>query len=150
MVIYRPRSFEREDRSYLPDSMQWNDTEEPANEINAARMRAKYYGSRYIIHRPLFYHALHNNTRAPNMVQTPAASLANEWTAPQFQLRTLPGRSHRSHRSIEPYIRHQQYMRWGILPIFLLTSLSLASAFSPASVSIYWRFAWPVGCRCGF
>ena len=70
--------------------MQLNDTDEPANEINAARMRAKYYGARYIIHRPLLYHALHNNTRAPKMVQTPASSLANGWTAPQLQLRALP------------------------------------------------------------
>ncbi|CAG7952149.1 unnamed protein product [Penicillium salamii] len=46
-------------RTSLPDSMKWKDTEGPANEINAARMRAKYYGARYIIHRPLLYHALH-------------------------------------------------------------------------------------------
>ncbi|CAG7954855.1 unnamed protein product [Penicillium olsonii] len=46
-------------RTSLPDSMKWKDNEGPANEINAARMRAKYYGARYIIHRPLLYHALH-------------------------------------------------------------------------------------------
>jgi hypothetical protein len=46
-------------RTSLPDSMKWKDSDEPANEINAARMRAKYYGARYIIHRPLLYHALH-------------------------------------------------------------------------------------------
>ncbi|KAJ5143167.1 uncharacterized protein N7515_001954 [Penicillium bovifimosum] len=46
-------------RSSLPRSMQWEETDPPANEINAARMRAKYYGARYIIHRPLLYHALH-------------------------------------------------------------------------------------------
>jgi hypothetical protein len=77
-------------RRYLPDGMQWKETDGPANEINAARMRAKYYGARYIIHRPLLYHALHNNTCARIKVQTTAASLANGWTAPQVQLRTLP------------------------------------------------------------
>ncbi|KXG51317.1 uncharacterized protein PGRI_093290 [Penicillium griseofulvum] len=46
-------------RQSLPQSMQWDDADPPANEINAARMRAKYYGARYIIHRPLLYHALH-------------------------------------------------------------------------------------------
>ncbi|CAI7640529.1 unnamed protein product [Penicillium glandicola] len=46
-------------RKSLPQSMQWEETDPPANEINAARMRAKYYGARYIIHRPLLYHALH-------------------------------------------------------------------------------------------
>lgn len=46
-------------RTSLPDYMKWDDTDPPATEINAARMRAKYYGARYIIHRPLLYHALH-------------------------------------------------------------------------------------------
>lgn len=46
-------------RGSLPQSMQWDESDPPANEINAARMRAKYYGARYIIHRPLLYHALH-------------------------------------------------------------------------------------------
>ncbi|KAJ6065751.1 hypothetical protein N7444_001404 [Penicillium canescens] len=46
-------------RTSLPVSMLWRDSDPPSNEINAARMRAKYYGARYIIHRPLLYHALH-------------------------------------------------------------------------------------------
>ncbi|OQE64977.1 hypothetical protein PENNAL_c0217G02357, partial [Penicillium nalgiovense] len=33
-------------RESLPDSMQWDESDPPANEINAARMRAKYYGAR--------------------------------------------------------------------------------------------------------
>lgn len=48
-------------RSRLPPLMQWNDYDPPASEINAARMRAKYYGARYIIHRPFLHHALHKN-----------------------------------------------------------------------------------------
>jgi hypothetical protein len=46
-------------RTSLPVNMLWKDADPPSNEINAARMRAKYYGARYIIHRPLLYHALH-------------------------------------------------------------------------------------------
>ncbi|KAJ5752177.1 hypothetical protein N7520_009094 [Penicillium odoratum] len=46
-------------RDSLPQAMKWCDSEPPAKEINAARMRAKYYGARYIIHRPLLYFALH-------------------------------------------------------------------------------------------
>lgn len=46
-------------RNSLPDIMGWSDKDPPASDINAARMRAKYYGARYIIHRPLLYHALH-------------------------------------------------------------------------------------------
>lgn len=46
-------------RNHLPDVMQWKDSDPPASDINVARMRGKYYGARYIIHRPLLYHALH-------------------------------------------------------------------------------------------
>lgn len=47
-------------RESLPNIMTWKDSDAPATEINAARMRAKYYGARYIIHRPLLFHALHH------------------------------------------------------------------------------------------
>jgi hypothetical protein len=46
-------------KSSLPQIMQWNETEPPASDINAARLRAKYYGARYIIYRPLLHYALH-------------------------------------------------------------------------------------------
>ena len=47
-------------RSVLPPDHRWKDEDEPAKEINEARLRAKYYGALYIIHRPFLYHALHN------------------------------------------------------------------------------------------
>ncbi|KAI1957722.1 hypothetical protein LOZ58_005472 [Ophidiomyces ophidiicola] len=46
-------------RRGLPKAMKWDDCEPPARDINIARMRGKYYGARYIIHRPLLHHALH-------------------------------------------------------------------------------------------
>ncbi|KAJ9319696.1 transcriptional regulator family: Fungal Specific TF [Paecilomyces variotii] len=46
-------------RKSLPEIMRWKDSDPPSSDINTARMRAKYYGARYIIHRPLLYHALH-------------------------------------------------------------------------------------------
>lgn len=46
-------------RSQLPEQLKWDDADPPAADINAARMRAKYYGARYIIHRPFLHHALH-------------------------------------------------------------------------------------------
>ncbi|KAL4942013.1 hypothetical protein BDV06DRAFT_222571 [Aspergillus oleicola] len=46
-------------RSALPTEMRWMDDDPPSDDINVARMRAKYWGARYIIHRPLLYHALH-------------------------------------------------------------------------------------------
>ena len=48
-------------RNLLPPDYRWKDEDEPASEINEARLRAKYYGALYIIHRPFLYHALHNN-----------------------------------------------------------------------------------------
>lgn len=67
-------------RNSLPEIMKWKDADPPSNDINVARMRAKYYGARYIIHRPLLYQALHfaglpypNPTSA--LVGSPAGSV---------------------------------------------------------------------------
>ncbi|KAH1323326.1 hypothetical protein KXX47_000814 [Aspergillus fumigatus] len=67
-------------RNSLPDVMKWKDTDPPSNDINVARMRAKYYGARYIIHRPLLYHALHfaglpNPNPTAASVESPAGSI---------------------------------------------------------------------------
>src|SRR5438067_1367089 len=37
----------------------WNDNDPPPEDINAARLRAKYYGCQYIVFRPLIHHLLH-------------------------------------------------------------------------------------------
>lgn len=39
-------------RNVLPPWLQWKDEDDPASDINDARLRAKYYGALYIIHRP--------------------------------------------------------------------------------------------------
>ncbi|KAI9812570.1 MAG: hypothetical protein M1827_004559 [Pycnora praestabilis] len=46
-------------RKGLPRGFSWEDDDPPAEDINAARMRAKYYGARYIINRPFLHHAIH-------------------------------------------------------------------------------------------
>ncbi|PYH40042.1 putative C6 finger domain protein [Aspergillus saccharolyticus JOP 1030-1] len=63
-------------RSSLPEVMRWKDTDPPSKDINVARMRAKYYGARYIIHRPLLFHALHfaNDTGRSASVSSPTES----------------------------------------------------------------------------
>ncbi|CAG8904335.1 unnamed protein product [Penicillium nalgiovense] len=84
-------------RESLPDSMQWDESDPPANEINAARMRAKYYGARYIIHRPLLYHVLHyghtgaragpisqNSMESPAFQQLPPSMLHSSARAPSM------------------------------------------------------------------
>lgn len=45
-------------RIALPAPLQWRDTDEPAKDINAARMRAVYYRIKYILHLPLLYHTV--------------------------------------------------------------------------------------------
>lgn len=47
-------------KEHLPTPLQWDENSDPPPaDINAARLRAKYWGARYIIHRPFLYHALH-------------------------------------------------------------------------------------------
>jgi len=45
-------------RNVLPPWLQWKDDDEPSPDINDARLRAKYYGALYIIHRPFLRHLL--------------------------------------------------------------------------------------------
>ncbi|MCJ1413767.1 hypothetical protein MMC32_000091 [Xylographa parallela] len=47
-------------RRLLPQQLRWNDDDPPDSDINVARLRAKYYGARYIIHRPFLEIALHS------------------------------------------------------------------------------------------
>ncbi|OAT12878.1 C6 zinc finger domain-containing protein [Blastomyces gilchristii SLH14081] len=65
-------------RTGLPDNMRWEETDPPSDNIIIARMRAKYYGARYIIHRPLLHHALHPMAKSlpgtANSVPSPSAS----------------------------------------------------------------------------
>ncbi|EKG17627.1 hypothetical protein MPH_05075 [Macrophomina phaseolina MS6] len=48
-------------RVTLPSWLTWDDSDEPSDDINKARMRAKYYGARYIITRPILHWAIHTN-----------------------------------------------------------------------------------------
>lgn len=75
--LYAPENLERATRGFklrdvlnenleywrkcVPPTIQWDDKDEPASHINAARLRAKYYGARYIIHRPFLRYALEND-----------------------------------------------------------------------------------------
>ena len=73
-------------RRSLPEVMQWKDHDPPSKDINVARMRAKYYGACYIIHRPLLYYALHIAKR-PASVEFPptAAQVGGQVTEPSTQ-----------------------------------------------------------------
>lgn len=46
-------------REGLPSSLQWKDNDPPSSDILAARLRAKYYGAKYIINRPFLDYVLH-------------------------------------------------------------------------------------------
>lgn len=68
-------------RKSLPAVLQWDDSEPPAEEINAARIRAKYWGAMYVIHRPFLHHAIH--------AQTPQRSATTPDDEPTFSVRRL-------------------------------------------------------------
>ncbi|RDW90849.1 putative C6 finger domain protein [Aspergillus mulundensis] len=57
-------------RASLPREMKWHDNDPPSSDINHARMRAKYYGARYIINRPVLYYALFKYNQ-PNVDSPP-------------------------------------------------------------------------------
>ena len=60
LAIARELDFQLEQwRNALPPPLQWEETDPPSSDINAARLRAKYFGARYIIHRPFVYQAVH-------------------------------------------------------------------------------------------
>ncbi|KAK3115158.1 hypothetical protein LTR53_005800 [Teratosphaeriaceae sp. CCFEE 6253] len=46
-------------RQGLPPALRWDDDEEPARDILSARLRAKYWGARYVVNRPFLDYALH-------------------------------------------------------------------------------------------
>ena len=50
-------------RDLVPPPLQWCEDDPPALDINAARLRAKFYGAVYIIHRPFLRLILDNETR---------------------------------------------------------------------------------------
>lgn len=47
----------------MPEKLQWSDDDPPSRDINDARLRAKFYGAQYIIHRPFLRHALDNEVQ---------------------------------------------------------------------------------------
>ncbi|KAJ5673891.1 hypothetical protein N7462_009330 [Penicillium macrosclerotiorum] len=78
-------------RMGLPDIIKWDDTDPPATDINAARMRATYYSTMYIIRRPLLYSILHYEKLGPHFG-------SDNWTPPNGSLRELPEKLHHACR----------------------------------------------------
>ncbi|KAJ5123498.1 hypothetical protein N7448_009595 [Penicillium atrosanguineum] len=80
-------------RMALPEMMSWRDVDEPAKDINAAHMRAKYYRTRYIIHRPMLYYADMQRmlddigSFAPS---NPSLLSSQDWIPPVVNLSDMP------------------------------------------------------------
>ncbi|KAI9794155.1 MAG: hypothetical protein M1835_006745 [Candelina submexicana] len=65
-------------RKTLPAGFEWKDSDPPATDINAARMRAKYYGAKYIILRPFLHHAIHPmNPQDTHPLQSPSSNFGS-------------------------------------------------------------------------
>ena len=97
-------------REILPEALAWNDSDPPSTHINHARLRAKYYGALYIIHRPFLRLALESDlspessptsretsqiaTNRPSSSSTPYAEHPPGSMAPPSSVNgTLPTRS---------------------------------------------------------
>ncbi|EER36403.1 C6 finger domain-containing protein [Histoplasma capsulatum H143] len=73
-------------RTGLPDNMRWEESDPPSSNIIIARMRGKYYGCRYIIHRPLLHHALHPMSKyLPGAANSIAPSSPSNMSSSQSQ-----------------------------------------------------------------
>jgi hypothetical protein len=97
-------------RSSLPDTMNWKDNDPPASDINAARMRAKYYGARYIIHRPLLYHALHYGQTGARISALPKSSAVDSPTGSASNSQTQQMSPSMTHASGRASSAHMQRM----------------------------------------
>jgi len=53
----------------LPEQLRWSHSDPPATDINVARLRAKYYGALYILHRPFLNFALHSQSLRDSLNQ---------------------------------------------------------------------------------
>ncbi|EDN10944.1 predicted protein [Histoplasma mississippiense (nom. inval.)] len=85
-------------RTGLPDNMRWEESDPPSNNIIIARMRGKYYGCRYIIHRPLLHHALHPMSKyLPGAANSIAPSSPSNMSSSQSQ--ASPPSAHPAHLS---------------------------------------------------
>lgn len=72
-------------RKVLPKHLQWEDEDDPATDINDARLRAKFYGAQYIIHRPFLRLTLDNEIPDRDAVSNP-----NHTFTPLNERRTGP------------------------------------------------------------
>ena len=96
------------------DDWQWNDADHQSTNINIARMRAKYYGAKYIIHRPALHYALRvvgvqpsrpnsEHSNSPQ-AQSPPVSSACSLTARDRNPREMPPPGRTADIGIEAWI----------------------------------------------
>lgn len=62
-------------RNSFSEFMKWKYSDPPSGGINVARLRAKYYGARYLIYQPFLYRAVHL------MGQSMAPLVSNDFSA---------------------------------------------------------------------
>jgi hypothetical protein len=58
-------------RDLLPPQLQWDEEDPPSRNINDARLRAKFYGAQYIVHRPFLRLALDNEVQDRDVMSPP-------------------------------------------------------------------------------
>lgn len=69
-------------RTTLPENLQWDDDSALARTINDARLRGKFYGAQYIIHRPFLHAALDYDFESGSMQSPPDANMNGAVSVP--------------------------------------------------------------------
>ena len=85
-------------RRLLPQQLRWNDKDPPDPNINVARLRAKYYGARYIIHRPFLEFALHSTKLRDSLDRHIGSLRRTDIGSPSLPKSTMPPPSREQYR----------------------------------------------------
>lgn len=104
-------------RTTLPFSMRWDDDDSPAGDINAARLRAKYYGCRYITYRPILHAVMHGISLPGSKQRLPespsiAPGSGSQQASPAISQLQHPGMPRRS-SEMGPPLRGSQAAGFG-------------------------------------
>lgn len=78
-------------RDRLPPELKWQDGDPPSPDINEARLRAKYYGALYIIHRPSLHYALHQKSPRDSTSRPTQPAIGPAIEAPNYPYRSRGG-----------------------------------------------------------
>jgi hypothetical protein len=93
----------------------WEDAHHRSHDINVARMRAKYYGAKYIIHRPALAFALYHlsgSTPKNRPSESPMGASSSQQPSPAMQQPASDSRYPRAGSEMKPPSKVQDLPSW--------------------------------------